>query len=121
MDVGVTSAARLPNSFAANCFSAHLKKIESSQLFRCRKLVGHGKVVLETEFSEDGSLLVSGGWEPFVRLWSLNQNRNGECTPIAIMETMHKGDIRCLAFSPDNRRIFSGSDDKKVLIHDIRS
>ena len=37
------------------------------------------------------------------------------------METKHQDQVRCFAFSPDNNRIFSGSDDNKIFIHDTHT
>ena len=127
VDVDVTSAARpphrplpiVPSSFAVNCFSARRRQVESSQLFRCRELTGHTGDIFSMKFSDDGSLLVSGGLDKTVRLWSLNQSQNE--WNLTVMETKHETNVSCLSFSPDNRCIFSGSADKKVLIHDTNT
>ena len=124
MGVDEASTARPPQSalrrsFGINCLSACRQKIESSELFRYQGLTGHTRSIYSMEFSEDGTLLVSGGVDKTVRLWSLNQYRNEWNS--AEIETKHKGSVYCLAISPDNQRIFSGGSDKKVLIHDTNS
>lgn len=121
------NSARLPQrrpsltttSFASNCSSSRRQQIESSQLFRCRELAGHTDAIITTELSVNGTLMISGGRDTTVLLWSINQGRSA-WNSIA-METNHQSTVRCLAFSPDNMRIFSGGDDGKILIHDTQS
>ena len=124
VEVDVHSAARHPplcppNSFVSNSFSARRRQIESSQLFRYQELSGHTKEIYSIEFSDDGTQLISAGADKTVRLWSFNQDR-GEWNSTAV-ETKHEDTICCLAFSPDNQRIFSGGFDKKIFIHDINT
>ena len=123
MKVDVDSAARptplpldFPNLFASNSFTAQRQQMESSQLFRYQELTGHTDFIRAIEFSDDGTHLVSGGGDSTVRLWSLNQGRSGWNS--TEMETKQKTEVMYLAISPDNRRIFSGGYDEKVLIHD---
>ena len=105
----------LPNLFASNSFTAQRQQMESSQLFRYQELTGHTDFIRAIEFSDDGTHLVSGGGDSTVRLWSLNQGRSGwNSTEMETKQT----EVMCLAISPDNRRIFSGDFDGKVLIHD---
>ena len=118
VDEGGSLAAQ--KTFFFNCFSARRQKIEPSQLFQFRELTGHTDSINAMEFSDDGTLLVSGGRDKTVRLWSLNQGRDGEWNSTA-KETMHTHNINCLVISPDNRRIFSGGYDKKVLVHDTNT
>ena len=108
-----------PNLFSANSFYARRGQIESSQLFTNQELTGHTAPIHTMEFSDDGTLLVSGGKDKTVRLWSLNQGR-GELNS-TIMKTKHEDIVTCLALSPDIQHIFSGGWQKKVLIHDTRS
>ena len=93
--------------------------MESTQLFHYEELTGHTDLIAAMEFSEDGALLVSGGVDKTVLLWSLNSSRNEWNS--AEMETKHESSVYCLAISPDNQRIFSGGYDKKILIHDTNS
>lgn len=109
---------RFPNYFADNCLAANLKKIEASPLFRCQKLLGHTKFIETVEFSEDGTLLISGGQDEIVRLWSLNGEGGGKSIE---METKQEGYVLSLAFSSDNNRIFSGGRFSKVFVHDTQT
>ena len=82
--------------------------------------LGGGQPVNAIEFSDDGSFFVSGGNNNSVLLWSTSNAIN--CKDIqpqnTKMDTKHECIIVSLAMTPDNERIFSGSKDKKVLIHD---
>ena len=110
---------RLANTLVEHCVAAHRQQIEASQLFRCRDLTGHSRFIGTIEFSDDGELLISGGGDKTVRLWSLNQGRDGGIS--TVMETKHQDQVRCLALSPDNNRIFSGACDRNVFIHDTQT
>ena len=108
---------RLHNSFASNCFSARRQQIKSLQMFRSRELTGHFGAIYSMEFSDDGTFLVSGGDDKTVLVWSLDQG--GWIS--TEMKAKHENEVMCLAISPDNRRIFSGGYDKKVLVHDTNT
>ena len=123
-NLGRESAARNPlhhleNIFASNCLSSRREQMESSQLFGCQELTGHTNSIFAMKFSDDGNLLVSGGGDETVRLWSINEGC-GEWNSTKL-ETKHDDVVLCLAFSPDNRRISSGVHDTKVLIHDTNT
>ena len=79
------------------------------------------------EFSDDSSLFVSGGDDGRVLLWPTNKAIDLEWIPEPIaMETVaaiaddeeDKPSVLCLAVSPDNQRIFSGSDGNKLSSND---
>ena len=114
----MASTARLPITFTTKC-SAHRRQFQSAQLFRFRDLTGHTDSINAIEFSDDGTLLISGGKDKTVQLWSLNQDRDEWNSNE--METTHEGAVVCLAFASDTHRIFSGGLDQKILIHDVRS
>ena len=108
--------------FPSNKISA--ERLSSSQPLNCRDLIGHhGKGSIDVvEFSDDGSLFVSGGRDGRVLLWPTSKAVDEKWDPEPTeMKTKHDYSIWCLAISPDNRRIFSGSGDNKLLIHDVKT
>ena len=80
--------------------------------------VGEGVNVVE--FSDDGSFFISGGDDGRVLLWPTEQAVNCDSVLVDIMDSEHeRSSVFCLAMSPDNKRIFSGSgNDKKLFVHD---
>ena len=83
-------------------------------------LVGNMNTVSAMEFSEDGSLLVSGGVDKRVRLWSIGIQTLDDDQPSKKMEKNHSAVVLCLALASDNRRIFSDVMDSFVFIHDTQ-
>jgi WD40 repeat protein len=69
---------------------------------------GHFKNILALSLNSDGTLLASASLDNHVRLWRLSDRRN-----IAIFK--HPGEVNCVTFSADDRRILSGGMDKKIL------
>ena len=109
-----------------NCYQFPSNKISVEQLsslqpLNCRDLNGqHSEQgVNVVEFSDDGSLFVSGGDDDGrVLLWPTNKAIDLKWKPQATeMEIKHEDYIWYLALSTDNMRIFSGCRDSKVLIH----
>ena len=107
------------DTFTTNCFSVHRKESDVTASFYCRDLLGHNGGIAAIEFSEDGTLLASGGKDKIVRLWPINQDaetrHNLTITPIE-MFTMQESFISCLAIASDNRRLFSGCKEKIVIL-----
>lgn len=66
--------------------------------------------VIGLAFSPDSALLVSGGDDQTVRLWSVEDGQ--------LLRTMegHASDVRAVAFSPDNQTIASGGIDKLIRL-----
>ena len=105
-----------------------MERISSLNPLRYRDLVGqHGEKteVNVVEFSDDSTFFVTGGDDGRVLLWPTSKAADDKWTPEPIaMETIADGENRsvwCLAVSPDNQRIFSGSRDNKLLIHDANT
>ena len=108
--------------FPSNKISA--ERLSSSQPLNCRDLIGHhGKGSIDVvEFSDDGSLFVSGGRDGRVLLWPTSKAVDEKWKPKPTeMETKQEDYIWCLSISPDNRRIFSGGFDCKLLIHNAET
>ena len=114
-----TKMRRFSDAFSAKCLSVHRKEADASSSFHCKDLLGHNGGIAVIEFSEDGTLLASGGKDKIVRLWPISKEaengNNLDITPIE-METLHESFISCLAISSDNRRLFSGCKEKLVVL-----
>ena len=110
------------SAFSSNSLDldGHQKSRSVHQLEFYGDLVGHINTVSAMEFSEDGSLLVSGGVDKSVRLWSIGIQTLDDDQPSKKMEKNHSAVVLCLAVSSDNRRIFSGGMDSFVFIHDTQ-
>jgi len=81
-------------------------------------LTGHKGAIATIEFSDDGTLLASGGHDKVVRLWPMRSAAEGRLA-LVVMKTRHGSETYCLAISSGNSRLFSGEKEGKVFIHDI--
>ena len=101
--------------------AVRLWNISSNEL---RSLVGHEYGdVWSLVFSPDGSTLASGGHDHLVKIWDIASG--GDDKSVKLWDTTDWSLIRTLrgksesvygvAFSPDGKRLVSGSRDKKVL------
>ncbi len=74
---------------------------------------GHRGDVLSVAISPDSSLVVSGGKDGKVILWSLTEGK-------VVQELyQHTGVVTNVKFSPDGKRIVSGASDDKMAVHDL--
>ncbi len=78
-------------------------------------LQGHRGAVESVAVRGDGKLLASasGGADPCIKLWDPATRKE-----IATLRG-HKGDVNCVAFSPDGALLASGGDDKTVKLWDV--
>ena len=95
----------------------------STHPLKSRDFIGHhgGKGVRAIEFSDDGTFFVSSGDDNQVLLWPMEKAIDEKWTPTPTAMDTKCTIVNCLAVSSDNGRIFSGSFDGKLPIHDINT
>ena len=89
----------------------------------CQDLLAHYGCVNAVEFSDDGDLMVTGGDDKRVLLWSLDRaitSQSGGYKPVT-MTGQHESNIFCLDFDGDNSMLFSGGNDASVIVHDVNT
>ena len=75
----------------------------------------HGKFSMSVAYSPSGHLLATGDADGAVTVFDVNTTK-----PVCKLEG-HNMPVRALAFSPDSSSLLTGSDDKHIHLHDIKS
>ena len=75
----------------------------------------HRDILFDAEFSPDGKLLATGGYDRIIRLWEVATGKYLQKFP------SHNGAIYDLAFSPDGTTLASASGDSTGKIWDVAS
>lgn len=95
-----------------------------NQVMQCKDFRGHSSVIRGLEFSDDGSLLVSGG-DRTVLIWKMDQvldrNRRQPVFPTVLKVAPKDFTLFSLAISPDNSRILVGGRDQAVYVYDAQT
>jgi eukaryotic-like serine/threonine-protein kinase len=80
-----------------------------------RVLRGHH--VLSAAFSSDSKWLATAGLDGTTRLWNLSAENPAQA---AVLLRGHSGSVRAVAISLDGRWLITGSDDRTILLRDLR-
>jgi WD40 repeat protein len=75
-------------------------------------LMGHTRSVLCVGFSNDGSMLASGGTETSLILWDVAKQCKIKAFPA-------NGAVNCIAFSADDRLVVSGDSAGELVVNEI--
>jgi WD40 repeat protein len=75
---------------------------------------GHRDLVIETEFSPDGELLLTASLDDTARVWDVDTGRTIHVLP-------HDADVLDVTMSPDGTRILTADDSDRAFVWDARS
>jgi len=124
-DYAATKRSLNDKRFANNWFKAG--PLQSKELKPT-----HSAIFANLALSNDESFVVTGGlyqWEASVLKLSIGElfGIQNKVRPTVVHSAVpynedddEKNYVRCVAISPDDRRIFSGSWDQRVCVHDIQ-
>ncbi len=88
-------------------------------------LRGYSDRVYSVAFSPDGQTLASGSLDKTIEIWRLRKKRkkNRWLTCWGLEHTLirHSGEVSCIAFSPDEQTLASGSWDKTIKIWQLNT
>jgi len=71
---------------------------------------GHEACVSSLDFSPDGKILASGGYDKLVKFWDV---QTGDCL---YKLDQHTGSVCSVSFSPDGQILASGGSDRSICL-----
>ena len=112
---------------ATNCEvdSSHLTRraftVGLKEPIYSKDLEGHFDVIQALEFSDDGSLLVTGGDDGRILIWNTEQALDSTRQSAPTQLTLLYFSLFSLAISPDNSRIFAGGLGRDIFVFDTHA
>ncbi|KAI5746116.1 hypothetical protein M8J77_000033 [Diaphorina citri] len=98
------------------------RRLQTNKTYEQKDLKAHFGCVNAIDFSNDGTLMISGGDDRRVLLWNVQECLHNTKNPSPkSMEAQHNSNIFTLAFDSQNKVIFSGGNDDHVISHDMAS
>ncbi len=101
-------------------------KTKKSNLHSC-ELRAHFGCVNALCFAKNtshGVFLASGGDDRRILVWNMSKAVDGICKASkssAIMDAKHESNVFCLDFDCESRKVVSGGNDEKVILHDLQT
>jgi WD40 repeat protein len=105
--------------------------LQAPSYHRLTEFTGHNGAVYSAQFSPNGQLVATGGYENSVMLWNPDEVKPidvrrrlsdlPEETPKSVRLAGHDRPVRSIAFSPNGQLLVSGSEDNSVRLWDVAS
>ncbi|KAF9485322.1 WD40 repeat-like protein [Pholiota conissans] len=93
-------------------------------LDRVNVLEGHSGCVNALSWAEDGNLLISGGDDTTVRLWSIDPSQTIQEYPFtctAVVNTGHRANIFNAKMLPHSSRVATAAGDAQIRVFDVKT
>jgi WD40 repeat protein len=95
------------------------------------KFSGHNGAVYSAQFSPNGKLVATGGYDKLVMIWNPDEvkpvdikarlNNEPDPKPNYARLSGHDGPVRSVSFSPNGQLVLSGSEDNTLRIWDVKA
>ena len=96
-------------------------QFSSKKTLNSLDLKAHFGCVNALSFSNCGTYLASGGDDRRILIWDVSKALDQRPKARKIMKATHESNIFCIDFDCGNRKLFSGGNDEKLLIHDLKT
>jgi hypothetical protein len=121
--LGVSSAAFSPDGHLAVTAGGDRSVIvwEAAQGKLLQRLQGHSEAVRGAVFVPGTDLVASAGMDGSVRVWDWKKNSTMRVMEVREVRTHDRRGLRCLAVTPDGKRLLTGGEDGVVRLWEVQS